>query len=305
MSDKGILIVGSANMDMVVYTERFPEPGETIFGKKFEMFPGGKGANQAVAAAKLGGETFFLGKMGRDEFCDIISAGMKKDGVILDHLLIDEEEATGNALITVDDSGENEIIVISGSNMKLNPYDITKKENVFKNVKVVLSQLEVPIQTVLESAKMTKNLGKIFILNPAPASELPKEIYPLVDFLTPNETELEILSGQKIDDDESLEAAGQVMLDFGVKNIIVTLGKNGSLLINKEGSKNFPAIKVDAVDSTAAGDAFNGALAFCLANDYEIEDAVNFASRTAALSVTKNGAQSSMPTLKEVKLLKD
>lgn len=300
MSRNAILVIGSANMDLVVSTQRFPQPGETLFGNKFGMYPGGKGANQAVAAAKLGGEVYFLGKMGNDLFRERLCVGMRNDGVQLDHLLIDPNESTGMALITVDSNGQNEIVVVSGSNMNLSPADIVSKPALFAVAKIVLLQLEIPLDTVTQSARLAKEHGATVILNPAPARELPQELLRLVDYLTPNETEAELLTKQAVHDQTSAQTAAMKLLAQGVKNVILTLGEKGALLVNHEKAELFPAKKVQAVDTTAAGDAFNGALAFSLANDKTVEEAIRFANTVAAYSATKMGAQSSMPTMKDV-----
>ncbi|OGU74267.1 MAG: ribokinase [Ignavibacteria bacterium RBG_16_34_14] len=296
----GVLVIGSANMDLVVFVEKFPQPGETIFGKKIEMFPGGKGANQAVCCAKLGAKTFFVGKMGNDDFRKRLTSNMENEGVIIDHLFIDENESTGTALITVDGKGENEIVVISGSNMKLSQEDIKSKKEIFKNVKVVITQLEIPTEAVLETAKAANENGNIFILNPAPAQELPEKLLSMVDYLTPNETELELLSGLCVKDLKSIELASEVLLKKGVKNVIVTLGEKGAYLINKKRKEIFPANKVNVIDSTGAGDAFNGALAFALSKGEEPGKAIKFANSVASYSVTKMGAQSSIPVPDEL-----
>jgi ribokinase len=303
MKHDGVLVIGSANMDLVVTANRFPHPGETIFGKKFQKFPGGKGANQAVSSAKLGGRTTFIGKFGDDLFCQELTEGMKKDGVILDYIFIDPKEDTGIAFIIVSGDGQNEIVVVSGSNMKLNTSDVELRKDLFSNHKVVLCQLEIPLDTVITSARLAKENNDIFILNPAPAQELPQELLSLTDYLIPNELELELLSGIKITDEESINKAALSLIDRGVKNIIVTLGSKGSLLINKKETVKFPAKKVDVVDTTAAGDAFNGAIAYSLSIGSTIYEAIKMASTVAAVSVTRAGAQSSMPVMDEIKSL--
>ncbi len=300
MDRDGILVVGSANMDMVVTAEHFPQPGETILGKKFGMFPGGKGANQAVACAKLGGITYFSGKMGNDIFKEKLAQNMKNDGVNLDYLLIDNQESTGIALIIVDSMGENEIVVVSGSNMKLTPYEVESKRHIFQQVNVVLTQLEIPLETVQKAAELAKASSALFILNPAPARILPEHLLKQVDFLTPNETELEILSRESVKDVESAKAAAANLLKKGVKNIIITLGEKGALLVNDNQEQLFPIRKVTPMDTTAAGDAFNGALALSLAKGEEIAAAIQFANQVASFSVTRMGAQSSMPTRNEI-----
>ena len=300
MNKQGVLVIGSSNLDLVVTAKRFPKPGETIFGKKFDMFPGGKGANQAVCAARLGCKTSFIGKMGNDEFHEKLSSILIEAGVDINNLFIDENEHTGTALITVDETGQNQIIVISGSNMKLSPQNIISKSGPFLNTAVVLTQLEIPIETVVQSAKLAQKNNAIFILNPAPAASLPDDILPLIDFITPNENELELLSGVTINDDSSIKLAAEKLLKKGIKNVIVTLGDRGSMLINKLTTKHFLVSKVKVVDSTAAGDAFNGALASSLSEGHSIEEAIEFANKVASIAVTRMGAQSSMPYLNEV-----
>ena len=300
MNKDGVLVVGSANMDLVVQCSRFPLPGETIFGNKFQMFPGGKGANQAVSCARLGVKTYFIGKTGKDELGKKLTETMRKDGIDLTNLLTDENEHTGTALITVDSNGQNEIIVISGSNMNLTSSDVREKRAVFAKAGVVLTQLEIPLETVIESARLAKENDSIFILNPAPAREIPEEIYSLIDYLTPNETELQILSNMMVSDENSAEKAAKLLLEKGVKNIIITLGEKGALLVNPYHTELFTTRRVDVVDTTAAGDAFNGALAYSFACGREITEAINFANKAASISVTRMGAQSSMPVIAEL-----
>lgn len=300
MKKEGVLVVGSANMDLVVQCSRFPLPGETIFGNAFQMFPGGKGANQAVSCAKLGMKTYFIGKMGDDELGKRLSKTMIEDGVDMTNLMIDKKEHTGTALITVDSNGQNQIIVISGSNMKLSTSDIREYKNTFAGVKVVLTQLEIPLNTVVETARLTKENDAVFILNPAPAGEIPDEIFPLIDYLTPNETELQMLSNMMVSDTISAEKAAKVLLEKGAQNIIITLGEKGALLVNKYRTELFSTKKVVVVDTTAAGDAFNGALAYSIANNRDLGDAIYFANKVASISVTRMGAQSSMPKLTEL-----
>lgn len=305
MDKEGVLVVGSANMDMVVTVDRFPFPGETIFGKKYLTYPGGKGANQAVACAKLGVRTYFIGKFGDDDFCETLTNSMRNVGVNLNNIFIDKEENTGTALITIDKEGQNKIIVISGSNMKLSLSDIESQRMLFGHVKIVLAQLEIPLDTVLKTAELSKNEGAIFILNPAPAQQLPDELLHRIDFLTPNEIELEQISGIKVSDEESAGKAALDLINRGVRNVIVTLGSNGSLLVNKNEIKKFPAIEVQAVDTTGAGDSFIGAFAFSLAKGNDTEKSVKFANKVASICVTKMGAQSSMPFYNEVELFEN
>ncbi len=300
MKRDGILVVGSANMDLVVTTPSFPDPGETVFGGGFGMYPGGKGANQAVCAAKLGGRTWFIGKMGKDVFADTLTRGMKHDGVRMEHLLTHAKQPTGTALITVDAKGQNEIVVVSGSNMQLTPADIARKRELFARAKIVLLQLEIPLETVVRAAALGRRHGALVILNPAPARRLPGPLLAMVDYLTPNETELMRLTGARVSSARTAGLAARQLLRSGVRNVIVTLGAQGCVLVNAGGSKRFPARTVRVVDTTAAGDAFNGALAFSLARGKTPEEAIPFANTVAGFAVGKMGAQGSMPTMREL-----
>jgi len=300
---ENILVVGSANMDMVVRTDSFPRPGETLLGKKFQTFPGGKGANQAVGAAKLGAKTKFISKMGKDQFADELIENLKSCSVCVENILIDESESTGLAIILVNKEGENEIVVISGTNMKLTPEEIESKKELFSQSKILLLQLEIPVETIIKAKELALQNSMTVILNPAPACKLDDLIYEGLDYLTPNETELEILSGKSVNSIDEVKLAAHCMLDKGVKNVIVTLGDKGSMLINKEKAQLFEPYKVEVVDTTAAGDAFNAGLAYSLSKDIAIEDAIRFSNAVAASAVTKMGAQSSMPELSEVKSL--
>lgn len=301
MNKEGVLVTGSANMDLVVFAENFPKPGETIFGKSFSMFPGGKGANQAVCCSRLGIPTYFIAKLGDDDFGNSLIKSMSKDNIDLSYVIQDSQSITGTALISVDGTGENEIIVISGANMELNTSEIETCNDIFSRVKVVLTQLEIPLDTVKTVAKLATDAKALFILNPAPARFLDTDILSKIDILTPNETELEILTNIKIASEDDIEKGARILLSKGVKNVIVTLGEKGALLVNQNGKKFFSSMKVSALDSTAAGDTFNGALAFGLANNMHLDDAIRLSTIAAAISVTRKGAQVSMPTLDEVK----
>jgi ribokinase len=295
-----VLVVGSANMDLVVTTGNFPVPGETVFGRSFGMFPGGKGANQAVACSKLGTRTLFLGKMGKDLFGDRLVAGMKREGVVLDHTQRVKGTATGMALITVNGTGQNEIVVVSGANMLLGPGDIERKREQFAHRGVLLVQLEVPLRTVKRAVQQAHERGMIVILNPAPAAVLPKSLLRMVDYLTPNETELRHLTGRSVAGVGNLTRAARSLLDQGVRHVLVTLGKEGCLLVNNDMARLYKTYRVKAIDTTAAGDAFNGALASALAQGQALDRAIPFANAVGALSVTRPGAQSSLPTANEV-----
>lgn len=296
---KRICVVGSLNMDLVVNVEKMPTLGETVMGGNYSEFPGGKGANQAVAISRLGGNVSMIGKVGRDNFGRVLVESLKKDGVDTDCIDI-EDGATGVAMITVDKNAQNSIVVAPGVNYKLSKADIDAKRDLIKNSDFIVVQLEVPIDTVKYVLKVAKELGKFTILNPAPAIKLDDEIIKNVDLLTPNETELNIISGKNIKNENDIKEAAEIMMNKGVKQLVVTLGSKGSLYIDKERSFFKKAYNVEAVDTTAAGDSYTGALAVALANGKDIENAMDFASKVGALSVMKKGAQSSLPTLEEV-----
>lgn len=295
-----VLVVGSANMDMVVSTARFPRPGETVLADEFGMYSGGKGANQAVACARLGGDVTILAKLGTDIFADQLSESLTSDGVRLDHVFTDETSTTGIALITVDQSGQNEIVVVSGSNMKLTPGEIESKVALFDRSGIVMLQLEIPLETVVRAAQLAKDCGAEVILNPAPAAELPGELLNAVDYITPNESETQLLTGLPVEDYESSVAAARVLIERGVGHVILTLGERGVVHVSEDEDRSYPASDVEVVDTTAAGDAFNGALAFALNRGDCLEDAVPFANAVAGYCVTRMGAQASMPSFDEL-----
>ena len=298
--DRPLLVVGSANMDLVVTCDNFPRPGETVFGRSFATYPGGKGANQAVAAARLDGDVIFLAKLGNDPFGDELESHLRESGVRVEYLLRDNNAPTGVALITVDKSGQNEILVISGSNMELGPDDLVARTELFDRVGAVLIQLETPIETAVAAAEIASRRDVTVVLNPAPASELPDTLLQKIDFLTPNELEAEMLSGIPVTDIESAERAARRLLDRGVANVIVTLGEIGALRVGRTGVQYAAAPVVDAVDSTAAGDAFNGAFALALSWGWQPSDALDLAVHAASLSVTLRGAQPSLPSLTDL-----
>ena len=284
-------------MDMVVACARFPAPGETILTDELTMFPGGKGANQAVAAARLGGRVRFLGKLGDDVFRPRLLESLGADDVDTSHTLLDADASTGVALITVNGEGENQIIVVSGSNMRLTPDEVEAERALFDEADVVLLQLEIPVESVERAIRLAKAAGARVLLNPAPACELPDALLEQVDFLTPNQSEAEHLSGLRITDRDSAERAARKLLAKGVRHVVVTLGAEGALLVTAERVLHVPARPVDVVDTTAAGDAFNGALAYGLAHGRSLDEALTFATEAAAYAVTHRGAQAAMPTL--------
>jgi len=295
-----IAVVGSSNMDLVVKSKRIPVTGETILGGDFIMVPGGKGANQAVAAAKLGAQVFFIAKLGDDIFGLQSLNNFKKEGVNTKYVLQTKDAPSGVALIMVDDEGNNVIVVAPGANHKLSPEDVKEAESDIASSGALVAQLEVPIETIEFAAELANKSKVPFILDPAPAQKLSAELLNMVDVLTPNETEAQILTGIEVKDQESAEAAAKKLLEYGVKNVILTMGASGYLSVGKEGKEFVPARKVTAADSTAAGDAFTGSLAVGLAKGQTLSEAASFANNVAAVSVTRMGAQPSMPTVEEI-----
>jgi ribokinase len=295
-----ILVIGSSNTDMVVQAPYLPTAGETILGKKFVMSPGGKGANQAVAAARLGGQVSFLGKLGEDLFGQQAIANLQREGISTDYLLVDPNHASGVALITVDKQGENMIVVASGANMALTEAEILQSQEAIAQAKLILLQLEIPLDTVELAVKIVSESGKTIILNPAPAFPLTDSLLSRVTILTPNQTEAKILTGIEVDSPATAGLAAQQLYKRGVGNVIITLGKEGAYLFNEQVAQLIPSYTVEAVDTTAAGDTFNGALAVALSEGQEMVEAVKFANLAAAVSVTRLGAQSSLPLRQEV-----
>jgi len=296
-----IIVIGSSNTDMVIKSKKLPLPGETILGGTFLMNPGGKGANQAVAAARLGGNVTFVTKTGNDIFGDEALHLFDKEGINTKYIIKDAKNPSGVALINVDENGENSIVVASGSNGTLSAYDIS--DEVFKtgNTDIFLMQLEIPVSTVEFVAEKAYSMGCKVFLNPAPARKLSEEILKCLYAITPNETEAELLTGIKVKDGPSAEKAAIELRKTGVKNVVITLGGSGSYLLTDKVSKLIPVVPVKAVDTTAAGDVFSGALAVAISEGKSIEDSVIFASKAAAISVTRMGAQASAPYRKEIR----
>lgn len=295
-----VIVVGSLNMDLVVRAPRIPRPGETVLGWDFKQVPGGKGANQADAAAKLGADTMMLGAVGKDSMGKLLKDSLENDGVNIQMILEKDNLPTGVAAIVVDDSGNNAITVAPGANSGFFPHDLVPMEEAFEKAQVLLVQLETPLETVKDALELAKKHGVTTILNPAPAMELDAEVFSLVDILTPNETELELLSGMETDTPKKVRAAGESLIRKGVSGLIVTLGSQGSLRIEKDFSKVYPAYKVKAIDTTAAGDSFNAALAVSISKGESMEKSIDFATKVGAMTVTKHGAQTSLPLLNEV-----
>lgn len=295
-----ITIVGSSNTDMIIKVGHLPKPGETILGGEFTKAAGGKGANQAVAAARAGGNVNFIAKVGDDIFGETAIKGFIAAGINVESVIVDKEAPSGIAQIFVADDGENCIAVASGANAKLSIEDIINSADKIKQSKILLTQLETPIATVTEAVRIAKENGLIVILNPAPAAPLSDELLANLSVITPNETEADMLTGIFATDEESAADCSDVLIAKGVESVIITMGYKGAF-VNNKGEKYFvPGYKVKAVDSTAAGDVFNGALSVALSQDRDFKEAVKFANAAAALSVTKLGAQPSVPTLAEI-----
>jgi len=296
-----IAVVGSSNTDMVIKTSKLPVPGETILGGEFFMNAGGKGANQAVAAARLGGKVSFIAKTGDDVFGKQARQLFANENINTDYLVTDQEHPSGVALITVDAKGENCIVVAPGSNSYLLNSDIDQAREEILRSEIVLMQLEIPLETVEYVANIAFEAGKKVILNPAPALKITDELLTKLYMITPNETEAELISGIPVRDIDSATLAARNLYQRGVKVVIITLGSKGALLFTGKEAKLIPSPKVEAVDTTAAGDVFNGAIAVAISEGLELEKAVEFACKAAAISVTRMGAQASAPYRKEIK----
>jgi ribokinase len=299
MKNGKILVIGSSNTDMTIKSERLPAPGETILGGKFLMGAGGKGANQAVAARRLGGDVTFVCKVGRDIFGDNAIKGYEKEGIDTSHILR-SDAPSGVALILVDAKAENSIAVAPGANGDLTPEDIRNLRGVIAEASYLILQLEVPVETVLEAARIAHEAGVYVILNPAPACPLPEELFRYVDLFIPNETELSTFSGLPVEDVASAEKAAAAMQAKGVGKLIVTMGSKGALICEGGPSVFVPAHKVKAVDTTAAGDTFCGALCVAISEGKSLQDAAAFACAASALTVQKMGAQNSIPYRKDL-----
>jgi ribokinase len=295
-----ILVIGSSNTDMVIKTNKLPGPGETILGGTFLMNPGGKGANQGVAAARLGGKVTFIAKRGNDLFGNQAIGLFMREGIETKYVVKDMELPSGVALITVDSSGENSIVVAPGSNGNLKEEDIPVKIFESKKYEILMLQLEIPMATVEYSALKASENGMKVILNPAPACDLSDTLLRNTWLITPNETEAGMISGVSITDIQSAERASVVIQERGVKNVIITLGETGAYVKSENYWGLIPGIKVDPIDTTAAGDVFNGALAVAVSEGKDLYEAVIFANKAAAISVTRMGAQASAPYRTEI-----
>lgn len=297
---KKIVVIGSSNTDMVIKSDRLPKPGETILGGNFLMNHGGKGANQAVAAARLGGNVTFVCKIGNDIFGNETMEMFHKEKIDTTYVGITTTEPSGIALINVDKKGENCIVVASGANSTLSVEDIQKAEPAIKRASIVIMQLETPIESVTYAARMAKKDGITVLLNPAPAQPLPDELLANVDIIIPNVTEAEIISGMCITDEESAKEAIRHISAKGIKTVIITMGARGALAYENNEFIHIPAFKVEAVDTTAAGDTFCGGLCVALSEGKSLKEAIIFASKASSISVTRMGAQGSIPLREEI-----
>jgi ribokinase len=296
----GVVVFGSINIDLVVRLPRLPKAGETLTGHSFFTAPGGKGANQAVAAARMGAATSMIGRVGGDVFGDALLAALQDDQVNTVGVSRDDDQPSGVALITVDDSAENRIIVVPGANGVLGEDDLRRLDQALARAHVLLLQLEVPLDAVLAAARLARQHSVTVLLDPAPARVLPPELYKLVDILTPNEVEATMLAGEHVHRGLGVARIAQVLLDRGVRTVIVKMADQGVYWADRATAQFAPAFPVEAVDTVAAGDAFNGALAAALAEGLAFPDALRWGLAAGALAVTKPGAQPSLPRREEV-----
>ncbi len=298
-----VVVVGSLNMDLVARAPRIPQPGETIIGRDFHTLPGGKGANQAVAAARLGAAVAMVGRVGSDAFARLLLDNLAAAGADHTYVIQDPGAATGVALIVVDAAGQNSIVVASGANMRLSPADVEAAETAIASADVLLVQLETPLETVTRAAQLAHAHGVTVILNPSPAQPLPPALLSLVDVLVLNESETALLTGLPIDSLVRVEAAAGALRASGVGVVILTLGERGALLAQAGSTQAFPVFRVTVVDTTAAGDAFMGGLGVALAEGQSLAESIRWGNAAGALAATQLGAQPSLPTRRAVEKL--
>ncbi len=300
MKKPKIVVVGSINMDLVVKSSRFPLPGETVIGNDMQTFPGGKGANQAVAASKLGADVLMVGCVGDDVFGEDLIGNLKMNRVGTDFVRKIKNKSTGIAMIMVSKTGQNSIVLAPGANMMVNKDLVKKVENVLKNSNALIVQFEIPLDIVFYTIDMAKTFKKKIFLNPAPAQKIPDELLKKVDYLIPNETEASIITGIQVKDLYTAKRAASNLINRGSKSVILTLGENGCLLVSEKEMIHLPAFSINVVDTTAAGDAFVSAFAVGILRNFTEERAAEYANIAGALASTKLGAQSSLPTREEL-----
>jgi ribokinase len=303
MGRPSILVVGSSNTDMIVKVERLPQPGETVLGGEFLTAGGGKGANQAVAAARAGGAVSLIARVGEDSFGETALAAFRAGGIDTRHVVRDRTSPSGVALILVAQSGQNSIAVAPGANGRLSAADVRRAKKAFRNASVLLLQLEIPLETVQAAAKLARSAGARVILNPAPAQSLPAGLLEGLFLLTPNQSEARLLTGINVENEQTAAEAAAKLLSHRVQNVVVTLGAAGAFVAGGRVRCFLPGHKIEAVDATGAGDVFNGALAVAIAEGKGLVEAASFANAAAAISVTRPGAQSSAPRRKEIEYL--
>lgn len=295
-----VLVIGSYNVGLTVLGDRIPKLGETIIGSHFDMGPGGKGSNQAIAISRLGGSVSFLAKVGDDIFGKEAMKLFEREGIDTAFIKVDSDAHTGAGIIFVDKDGHNSIGVAPGANYKLTIEELDEADELFKSSKFLLMQLETPLPVVYHAIRKARENGVTVILNPAPGQKIDSEYLSMIDILTPNETETEIIAGLAVTDTESAIEAARKLVNDGVKNVIVTLGKQGCALVSAEKQQQYRAPKVNAVDTTGAGDAFNGGLVYALAAGKNIDEAIEFGCKVGAYSVTSIGVVPGLPTMKDI-----
>lgn len=299
-----ICVIGSINMDLVLNIKEMPKLGETIFASNVKNVPGGKGANQAIACSRLGCNVHMISKVGNDENGKLLVENLEKDNVNVKNIFEDKNLLTGVAIVSVDEKGNNSIVVASGANMNLNKEDIYSSESTIKECDIIVSQFEVPVESIKEAFKIAKDHNKITILNPAPAKKIPEELLKYTDIVIPNETEIFEITNIEVNDLNSAEQASKKLIEKGVKSVIITLGSKGASIVTKDESILIPSVKVQSVDTTAAGDTFIGAFVSKLnVEGFDFEDLksfVEFANKVSSITVQREGAQPSIPYLEEV-----
>jgi len=295
-----ILVFGSISMDLTTYVPTLPRLGETLRGSSYITVPGGKGDNQAVAAARMGVRTQFIGRVGADRFGDEVIRIVSQEGVDVSELLRDKDHATGLAVISVDENADNSIIIISGANMEMDETDIARAESAFREAKVVMLQLEIPVSTSVAAAKMAKEKGAVVVFDPAPALKMPDDVFKFIDVITPNEVETEAIVGFYPQTEKDAAKAAHMLREKGVGTAVIKMGAQGAYFESGTDSGFVPAFKVNAIDTVAAGDAFNGGLAVALAEGKSIVEAVRWGAAAGAIATTRKGAMPAMPFRNEV-----